>query len=162
MPWDRRGDTAWPVCAQRKGKGEAPGLPSSSCPPGWLLGTWCPPPLVSQEQSCPGSAGPRPTREGVPGWADAGAHRPQDHSRAHSHTRAPTTPGERTHSPGVTHEETEAQSRMTHSFNSRSWAASQQNSNPRIFLRQPLAPERQGRVWFTLSSLLGPQHPAYV
>ena len=141
-------------------KGGSTGLPSSSCPPAWLLGTRCPPPLVSQDQSCPGSAGPRPAREGVQGWADAGARRPQDHSCAHSHRPAPSTPGERTHSPRVTHKETEAQSRMPHSFNSRSWAASQQNSNPRLFLRQRPAPERQGRVWFTLSSLLGPQHPA--
>ena len=148
-----------PVPKGRK-RGEAPGLPSARCPPGWLLGTWCPPPLVSQEQSCLGTAGLRLTHEGVPGWADGRAHRPQDHSRAHSHTCAPTTPWERTHSPRFTHKETEAQSRITHSFSSRSWAASQWNSNPGLFPTQRSAPKWQDRAWLTL--LLGPQHPAYV
>ena len=122
-----------PVPKRRK-RGEAPGLPFSSCPLGWLLGTWCLPPLVSQEQSCLGSAGPGFAHEGAPGWADARAHRNQDHSRAHSHMCAPTTPRERTHSPHFTHEETEVQRRMTHSFNFRSWAASQQNSSLGVFL----------------------------
>lgn len=150
------------ILCPKEEKGGSTRPPLLQLPSRLALGDSVPTHTGKSGPSCQGSAGPRPACEGVPGWADTGARRPQDHSRAHSHTRAPTSPGERTHSPRITHEETEAQSRMTHSFNSRSWAASQQNSNPRIFLRQRSAPEQQGRVWFTLSSLLGPQHPAYV
>ena len=81
MPWNRRGDTAWPACAQKKKKRGSTWPPLLQLPSRLALGNLVRlPPLVSQEQSCLGSAGPGFAHEGVPGWADARAHRNQDHS----------------------------------------------------------------------------------